>query len=567
MSQHVPNSEANTLSVLRDYRGKGNFLTSDEAEHSLKVWRKSKLYREVSQLLTPGSADLAHEESEWEPVKLRDHEESIFDHGSSPSFSGPHEVPAVCDMPIASCQVQSLTNWSIPENTPDLLDFYFTYTHCWFPILERRELLRAMHVSSSQSTSDPTPSHTSLWPVIIYSCIMKGIHNPRLPTLPAIQLYAQQPLLSGLERLELGHIQSILVIVLTHIALGNIDQAWILVGQATRMLATLPLAQKGRFTHTFNGCVLLDSILSALLGKTPSLSSEEQLQQGPVEEDDVDEWDVWSVSRTKSPATPLHALSTFNSIRHLTQGLSQISYSTSNASNFEDLADNLQQQQEGILQHRPYNRDGYATPPLLTLHLTSAFTTLSLIRKFQRVSSAILALCVRTIYYSLGMLDHYMEMTGRAGSSPLVYCFALQCQRSIEIITSVLSSAEKETLEKRIHGFLHSVKPNGYLEGRDWLQHAIASVTAAQSDQHNESLIPIASTHNTIASQVNLATLGSRPQPPDTTLPDLPSTSDTTCPVGGGAEEYDALFEEMMTVGSFPPGRYAPSFTLCLIGF
>lgn len=565
--QHVPNSESTTHGVLRNYRGKGNFLTSDAAEHSLKVWRSSKLTRDVSQLLTPGSDDLVHDDSEWEPVKTRDHE-SIDDHGSLPPVPRLNEFATASDSPRAPNEVQSLAIWAIPDNTPDLLDFYFTYTHCWFPILERRALFRAMHVSSSQSTFGPLPCHTLLWSVIIYSSSMKGMYSPGLPPLPAIQLYVQRPLLSGPGGLELDHIQSAMVIALTHVAMGRINQAWLLLGQVARMLATLPLAlRKGRFTHTFNGCVFLDNIVSALLGKTPCLSSEEQLRQGPVEEDDLDEWDVWSASRTKTPATPLQALSTFNSVRHLTQNLSQIAYCASSASNYEDILEKLRQEQAGILQHRPYDRDGHATPPLLTLHLTSAFTTLSLIRKFEPGSPPILDLCVRTIHYSLDMLDHYIDLTGGAGSSPLIYCFALQCQRCLDILDSVLISAEKNILEERIHTFLKAIKPHGYLEG-DSLRHGIASFTAAQGDHYNTSLTQIPVTRESVAPQVHLATLESRPEPPDVAPPNLYSASNTADPVGAaGRGEYDTLFDEMMLVDSFPPSRYAPPFTPRLICF
>ncbi|KAJ5150120.1 hypothetical protein N7448_001698 [Penicillium atrosanguineum] len=558
MFQHVPNSEATTHSVLRDYHGKGNFLTSGVAEHSHNIWRKSKLSRHVSQLLTPGSECL--DDSEWEPIKTRDHG-SIADQGSPHSISKPNEVSAICEIPVLPCETPTLPNWAIPDHTPDLLDFYFTYTHCWLPILERRDLLRAMHISPGRSASDLTSRQMLLWSVIIYSCALKGIQLPGQPALPAIQLYTQRILASNMAKLELDHIQSTLIVVLTHISMGNINQAWLSLGQAARMLAILPLnLRKGRFPHTFNGCIFLDNIISALLGKTPCLSLEEQLQQGPVDEDDVDEWEVWSAFRTKTPATPLQALSTFNSIRHLTQQTSQILYCTYNTlSNSKDILGNLRQQQAAILQTRPYNRDSLTTPPLLILHLTSAFTTLSLILKLGQVSSAILELCIRTIYCVLDMLDHYVEMTGAAGSSPIVHCFALQCQQALGICVSLLSSAEEEALQRRIDALLQSANPNSQFDGGDWLRHAIASasVSGTQSDQHNTPLIPIPATHST---QVNSATMVSHPEPPDINLPDPLSISDTTVPVGGGSEEYDALFEEMMLVGSFPTSRQEPSF-------
>jgi Fungal Zn(2)-Cys(6) binuclear cluster domain./Fungal specific transcription factor domain. len=278
ISQYVPNSEATTHSVLRDYRREGNFLTSDVAEQSVKIWRKSKLSQEVSQLLNTGSEDLAFTDSEWELMKTQDHE-SIDNHGGPPLISRPNEVTSRYDVPVRSCESQeNLPEWSIPDDTPDLLDSYFTYTHCWFPILERRELLRAMHISPSRSTFGPVANQILLWSVIVYSCAMKGIHYPGLPTHAAIQLYTQRPLVSHITKLELDHIQSTLIIALTHISMGNIKQAWLLLGQAARMLVILPSnLRKGRFNHTFNGCVFLDNIVSTLLNKTPCLSAEEQI--------------------------------------------------------------------------------------------------------------------------------------------------------------------------------------------------------------------------------------------------------------------------------------------------
>jgi hypothetical protein len=255
---------------------------------------------------------------------------------------------------------------------------------------------------------------------------------------------------------------------------------------------------------------------------------------------------------TRHPQPPLRALSTFNYIRHLAQQISQITACSYNmSSSVQDILYNLQQQQAAILQHRPYNRDSHATPPLLILHLTSAFTTLSLIRKFESVSCSILDLCVRTTHDALDMLDHYVEMTGGAGSSPLVYIFALQCQQSLCIVSSVLSSTQGEALKKRVDALLRLPKPNGQIDEGDWSRHAISSVSATQSDEQNLSLIPISATQNT---QISSATLESLPEPPDISLLDLPST-DTPVPVGGDPEEYDALFEEMMLVGSFSPCR------------
>lgn len=548
--QNVPGGESTVFSLLRDTRGKGNFLKSGQANHLVTVWRKSRLSRDVNQLLKPDNEEAGNDGSDWDPVETRDQDENMEDLVTAPTDFSSNE-PMIMQTSQESFQIASIeVDWRLPDNTPDLVDFYFTYTHCWFPILERRELLRAMHTTGNR----PTPTETScpmvLWAVISYTSILRGNDDVRLPSPSTIQLSIQEQLLAEPRSLDLGHIHAILIVVLTQISLGNIHHAWTLVGQATRLLASLPLiARKTRFRHTFNGCVFLDTILSALLGRTPCLSSDEQLEEGPVEDDDVDEWDVWSATRTnpinggRMSTAPLRALSSFNIIQQLMQGLSQILYQPKSNFQLEDLLDSLRERQGVILQDRPYSRQNANNPPLLVLHLTSTFTTLSLIRRFEPVSPAVTDLCIRTIHRVLDILDHYLAIAGEAGISPLVHCFALQCQRSLAITNAALSLAEKADLESRIHNFLNLTKSTNGLEWKSQPDHSFTAPSLNQGPS-----VSMTISESTIA----MTNIG------ESSIVDLPNIADTsgytTSAALSGAEGYDALFEEMVT--SFPSSRY-----------
>ncbi|KAJ5994454.1 C6 zinc finger domain protein [Penicillium sp. IBT 35674x] len=565
MFKHVPNSESTMHNLLRDMRGDGNFLTSKLGRQSVSVWRKSKLHRDVSQILTCGSEDGAFDDQEWEPVEPRDHEEPLDDHDTT--LSNPEQnISQTFQEASKSIQPQGLTGFDIPDNTSDLVDFYFTYTHCWFPILERRSVLRAMHQGNDHAPGDSS-SRLVLWSLIIYTSAMKGISNNGAPHLFSLQLAIEQQILAHWANLDLGHIQAMLIIVLVHVAMGNNSQAWLLVGQATRMLATLSLTtEKARLSHTFNGCVLLDNILSALLDRTPSFSQEEQLACGPVEEDDLEEWDVWSPSRPDAdsagrriPSTPLRALSTFNLVQQLMRNLCQILYQPFDASRFGDLLDDLRRKQSIISRSHSYNRRNHASPPLLILHLTSSFTTLSLCRKFKPVSPVIIDLCVSTIHYLLDTLDHYRETTGTAGSSPLTLCFALQCQKCL----AFSNSPEKEALQNRIANFLCPLKTVNY-EWSDCLQHLTPMPSSEQEMRPPGNLndsVPTLGIED-IAISTSLAAF----QPPQSSsVMGMPSLSASagfptlhSLARTGDAEIYDALFEEMVV--SFPTSRQEPSF-------
>lgn len=561
MLKHVPASESTMHNLLQNSRGHGNFLTSKLGRQSVSAWRKSKLHRDVSQLLTFGSEGGDFDDQESEQVEPRDHDEPLDDHDTT--LSNPERnIPQTFQEVSKSIQPQGLTGLQIPDNTSDLVDFYFTYTHCWFPILERRSVLRAMHQGNGHASGDSS-SRLVLWSLITFTSAMKGIPNNGAPHVFYLQLAIEQQILAHWDNLDLGHIQAMLIIALVHIAMGSNSQAWLLVGQASRMLATLSLAtEKGRLSHTFNGCVLLDNILSALLGRTPSFSQDEQLACGPVEEDDVEEWDVWSPSRPgagsagrRIPSTPLRALSTFNLVQQLMRNLCQILYHPLDASHFGVLLDDLRQKQSKISRSHSYERHNHASPPLLILHLTLSFTTLSLCRKFEPVSPMTIDICVSTIHYLLDTLDHYRETTGTVGSSPLTLCFALQCQKCLDLS----DFPEKEALQNRVSSFMRPLKTANY-DWSDCLQYLTPMLSSEQrlrSPGNLHGSVPTPSIED-IANSTSLTAFQPQQSSSVMGMPSLSASAEfpTSHSLArtGDAEIYDALFEEMVV--SFPTSRY-----------
>lgn len=550
--QQLPGSENTICAVLRDARGKGNFLKSGQADHLVSVWRKSRTSRDVNHLLNPDHDEAGNDGFDWDLVETRDQDENISmdDCVLVPTNSSPNEAIIAQRVQEPLVPAPKTTVWMIPENTADLLDFYFTYTHCWFPILERRDLLRTMHTSRNRPMAIHTSCDMVLWAVISYASIQRGNYDSSLPSPSAIQLSVQEQLLADPGNLDLGHVHAILIFVLTQISLGNTHSAWTFVGQATRLLAGLQLsARKSRYRHTFHGCAFLDNILSASLQRAPCLSPDEQLEEGPVDEDDVDEWDVWSAARSniihggRMSTAPLRALSSFNIIQQLMQELSRIQCLPKSSLQIEDLLDNLRQKQGVLLQDRPYNRHCASTPPLLVLHLTSTFMTLSLTRKFESVSAAVTDLCIRIIHHMLEIFEHYVAIAGETGISPLIHCFALQCQQTLSITSATMSLAEKQELRNRIDRFLNLTRSTDLLMPKSQSNRSFAAPSLNQGGlpaamAMSEHAIPMASIEE--SSLVN--------------LPDITDTSGYTTSVAlAGADGYDALFEEMVT--SFPSSR------------
>jgi hypothetical protein len=425
-----------------------------------------------------------------------------------------------------------------------------------------------MHLGNDNSNGNDQGGLSSkmvLWSLIAYTSAMRGNVQPGTPNLFTLQLAIEQQALMQWETLNLGYIQAMLILVLMHVAMGNINQAWPLVAKASRMLVTLPLsARKARFNHVFNGCVLLDNMLSTLLDKSPCLSREEQSIYGPVEEDDLEEWDVWSPSRPgmdadgqRMPAAPLRALSIFNQIQQLMQQLSRVLYQPLDTSGIESLLNDLRTGQNIISRSHPYDRQNYATPALLNLHLVSSFATLAFCCRFEPVSSASEDLYAHTVHHVLDILDHYREMTGATGSSPLTLCFALQCQKAL----AIGNLSDTQSLQNRISIFLHSLKPVGLAEWKNQMSHPTLPIPSFERENQppvnleNPLSIPTLPDYSNAtppsfipqsepSSVMNLPTI-----PSSNEFPPLQSLGGT-----GDAEMYDALFEEMVT--SFPASRY-----------
>ncbi|PYH44353.1 putative C6 transcription factor QutA [Aspergillus saccharolyticus JOP 1030-1] len=244
----------------------------------------------------------------------------------------------------------------LPSNAWALFDIYFTYTHCWFPILEKHDILRTafrhndgddeFHISL---TNPGSGDHAALWAVLTLASIQEASISAtrQLAELSAerpdpSQLYATaKSLIPGADGVhELGHVQALLILSLVKVGQQDWTAAWLLVGQAVRVSQALGLNQPptgqsqapedgkstGRSKHVFLGCFILETLVAMQTGQVPSLRKDELLKIGPVNEDGLEEWHPWEdqtglrpieSSRASFHRGPLHALSAFNRLTSL----------------------------------------------------------------------------------------------------------------------------------------------------------------------------------------------------------------------------------------------------------
>ncbi|KAJ5177989.1 uncharacterized protein N7500_000688 [Penicillium coprophilum] len=565
--QHVPNSERTVHDLLTKSRNNDHFLSRDPAT----IWRQSRLVKYLSRLIENDSQEhlttAAYDESEWDTLETIN-TTGVVTAGTEPATSGVNEPSMPQEIRNAGTNQPDCLFLPFPPDTLSMLENYFTYTHCWFPILERRDLFRTMHTSLGPEAS---PSHVSslvLWAVVAYESSTKNGTDSKQPDPLRIQQSICGRVMTHSPNLELGHIQAVIILALLQLRLGDIKNSWRLAGQASRMLVTLPMTSKNnRYRNTFHGCILLDNILSAVLNKAPCMSLEEQQKEGPINEDTIEEWDVWSVPQRASeggyqntPKGPLRALSIFNSLRQIMMYLARILYMSTNLlrADERELSATLQAVealQKVSVEKYPHTRGSeYNNPSLLTLHLTCLFVKLDSLKRSPTHDMTEKALLVNLVQSSINLLDRYLELTGAVHLSPLLCCFALQCQQCFSIVHPDIDSDERRAFENRLRLYLQNLEA-----GMGTLQRFV-NVQSTRVEN-----VRIDAFSNGVVHPPDLQMLETHPEnsiiAPANPAVDTCAISTLQSPAGitfAETEGFDALFEEMVT--SIPMNRQQPLF-------
>jgi Fungal specific transcription factor domain len=234
-------------------------------------------------------------------------------------------ITSISDSGIGD-SISYLSTLPFPARTPSLLELYFSHTHCWFPILERHHILRISYSCSSKQQRPESISSAdlaTLWALLAYvdnqyahiSSEPRVAREMDAAEMLAVAMKLMPPFGSCL--FEIGHVQALLLIALNSIG-SSWNRAWIFIGHAVRIAIDLNVGQvTARGKHVLFGCFILDTLISARLGRRPHMRREEIEQLGHLEEDGLEEWDPWTNSQRSSPdyanvRGPAFAISCFN---------------------------------------------------------------------------------------------------------------------------------------------------------------------------------------------------------------------------------------------------------------
>ncbi|KAI1174828.1 fungal-specific transcription factor domain-containing protein [Nemania sp. FL0916] len=377
----IPESEEALRGLLTHEGGQGRMLLAGRdtpaATRLHRRWRKSTVHAEIERVLSGGSASMRSmagstpgEESDED---LEKDTSGIFDAKSTPSLSTPADLlKAEAEIPDRvqprTTQRQDsptpskprspniprrLSNIDIPSQPPRpnavslpsnhwrLLDIYFSYTHIWFPILEKHELLKTGYSYPIEGlrithNSPSSAGHAELWAALALASYQEtasrtgGSTEGRHPSPPygnSREIYHVARSLIPTEDgfFEPRHVNALLLLTLINIACNDLRAAWMLIGVAGRVALSLRLhedsvaTRPSQSSHTYMGCFILDTLLSARLDLTPHLRSGMVYVGPPLLENDLDEWQPWmpcsgfgSPSRDVQPSRmPSHSISSF----------------------------------------------------------------------------------------------------------------------------------------------------------------------------------------------------------------------------------------------------------------
>ncbi|GAP84415.1 putative quinic acid utilization activator [Rosellinia necatrix] len=265
----------------------------------------------------------------------------------SPPGSRPSLQPQPQPQPLRPSTV------ALPSNHWRLLDIYFSYTHIWFPILEKSELLKTgySYPEDGLNINRETPGsagHAELWAALALASFQeaagRGNESPEgaSPTTPftsPIEIYHIARDLIPVEDgvFEARHINALLLLALVNLACNDLRASWMLIGMASRVALSLRLHEDSGSTryrqssHTYMGCFILDTLVSARMGLPPHLRSSTARISLPRLNNDLDEWQPWmpcsnfgpSQNNMRPSRMPSHSISSFGVLHSIHLALSR----------------------------------------------------------------------------------------------------------------------------------------------------------------------------------------------------------------------------------------------------
>ncbi|OCK85772.1 hypothetical protein K432DRAFT_377285 [Lepidopterella palustris CBS 459.81] len=487
---NVIGSEAAVHAILTQDGAQGSALLvgkdTDDSYKLHKKWRRSTVCKEIERLLS-GSEGISNEPDRLSPdtPEAETRADAGAEQAELDSAIGQSDVNRNAHLGRGTVVEQRagdgeaadtvkivglLPQWHIgmPEDPPEssgtkklklptdlwrLFDVYFAYTHCWFPIAEKHDVLKVSYSYPEdglevQSGTPGSGDHAELWSILAVASIQelsgRDIPNEEEENqLASSNIYyatARSLIPSEQGKFELGHVKALLILTLINLGQDNPQAAWLLAGHAVRIAVSLEQqrtsrlqmgerAETGspRFRHVLAGCFLLDTVIATQLKRRPYLKSSEVRRWSPLDEEGLEEWHPWvgchgfGVKQDRSKASsrsPVQSLSIFNRLTDIVCILNDQSQSSEKTmdANLLESATRLEAWNTALPLNCTFLRTGNSiatpTPPMLLLRLIYLCAVNAVDASSSQVKSQI-----------VGSFQRFIDQFGLVTIPPIAFSF------------------------------------------------------------------------------------------------------------------------------------------------
>lgn len=473
----IPGSEEALHAMLTHEGGQGRSLLvgkdSGSGNRLHRRWRKSNVHKEIERVLSGGDVLDAKTEkpsSANGDSDSGDDTDLPYQYARDQLVSATGAGPVPFARPSETPERAKATTTHLPPHCWRLMDIYVSYTHCWFPVLDKVSMQKTSYLYKNGglelSPNEPdSAAHAELWAALALAsyqeqAFQQGVEDSKHITQSVcpMEFYriARSLIPNEDGNFEVRHVTALLVLILVNIGLKKLDPAWILIGLASRLIIHLQ-KQPGiksecawRLHRTYMGCFILDTILSIRLGRTPHLRIEENPGSFPdslsVEGNEREEWDGWIPCPGFGPQTtphitsrsPSHSLSTFNSLYEIHRAISSNLYPSLGSVAHPNEPFSLQVQRGIALQQQPRSTfANYITnggkPPILLPSLPVLRLAYLSLESQQYPSSAHSAMSI------LDCLEDHFGAFGACSAVPLfsIYMSIVSQHNGLDRLNSV----------------------------------------------------------------------------------------------------------------------------------
>lgn len=350
--EKVPGCEDALENLLLHEGGQGQNLLvgkdSDRANRLHKRWRRSKVHREIDRILSGGDSsqsrvDKSSPSDDGESETEQSERTSRNIQGLTPNHHGSHSSINGLSLRLTGGNNPSAaasTTIKLPTNHWRLVDAYFGYTHCWYPVLEKQDLLKTVYLYPDggldiNHMGPASAAHAELWAALALASFQDAASaKPAAPASPDDVSLSPDEIYSIARRLvpteegdfDIQHARALLLLALINVGKGKKTSAWILVGHAHRIALDVSELHNNdarcsrRTTAVLMGCYILDTLISVHRRGMPSLETAGIIEGMSIPEDNLDEWQPWAPCEGFGPVprmssrSPAYSLTTFNQL-------------------------------------------------------------------------------------------------------------------------------------------------------------------------------------------------------------------------------------------------------------